>query len=683
MQSQRSLSARAAVLTVLAALAPLSSPVFAQTTSTVDTTLPEITVTAAPFNNGENQQLLAPASVLRGDALRNKLGNSLGDTLSQELGVSASAFGAGASRPIIRGMEGPRVKILQNGMTIMDASSLSNDHAVGGEAASARQIEILRGPAALLYGSGAIGGVVNIVNDRIPTVLNPQATGEAELRFGSADQTKNTSLSVDRAVGNIGLHIDGNLRDANDYQIPGHANPSDPQSASGHLPNSFVHDNSIGFGASSIHDWGHIGASVGVENDRYGIPTAEMSYITLQQTRLDLDALIKNPLSGMFGGAFESFRFKLGHTDYRHTEHAQDGTAATDFKNRALESRWELTHKPLAGWRGTFGVQTENSTFSALASDGSGAETVPVTDTNSIAGFVVEQRDFGPVRATAGARLESVKRTPESGAIKRDFNLGSYSLGALWTFSKGYGLGLTASIAQRAPAIEELYSNGPHESTATYDTGDADLNKETSRNLELSLQKTTGLIRWKANVFHNHVKNYIYGRTDGTTVNQDGVVDPLATNNEFLQRFWSQGEATIRGAEAEISYNLNRPGLSVRGFTDTSRGTLTNAGNLPLQPTTRVGGEIAYREGRWRSGLSVLHAQKQDRLASFEKFATPSYTQVDANFSYTQPSRTMPITWFVIVKNLTNEDIRLSTSVLREEAPLLGRNLIIGVRTDF
>lgn len=683
MQSQRSLSARAAVLTVLAALAPLSSPVFAQTTSTVDTTLPEITVTAAPFNNGENQQLLAPASVLRGDALRNKLGNSLGDTLSQELGVSASAFGAGASRPIIRGMEGPRVKILQNGMTIMDASSLSNDHAVGGEAASARQIEILRGPAALLYGSGAIGGVVNIVNDRIPTVLNPQATGEAELRFGSADQTKNTSLSVDRAVGNIGLHIDGNLRDANDYQIPGHANPSDPQSASGHLPNSFVHDNSIGFGASSIHDWGHIGASVGVENDRYGIPTAEMSYITLQQTRLDLDALIKNPLSGMFGGAFESFRFKLGHTDYRHTEHAQDGTAATDFKNRALESRWELTHKPLAGWRGTFGVQTENSTFSALASDGSGAETVPVTDTNSIAGFVVEERDFGPVRATAGARLESVKRTPESGAIKRDFNLGSYSFGALWTFSKGYGLGLTASIAQRAPAIEELYSNGPHESTATYDTGDADLNKETSRNLELSLQKTTGLIRWKANVFHNHVKNYIYGRTDGTTVNQDGVVDPLATNNEFLQRFWSQGEATIRGAEAEISYNLNRPGLSVRGFTDTSRGTLTNAGNLPLQPTTRVGGEIAYREGRWRSGLSVLHAQKQDRLASFEKFATPSYTQVDANFSYTQPSRTMPITWFVIVKNLTNEDIRLSTSVLREEAPLLGRNLIIGVRTDF
>tara|TARA_R110001599_G_scaffold64023_4_gene179334 strand:+ start:12277 stop:14304 length:2028 start_codon:yes stop_codon:yes gene_type:complete len=675
MQSQRSLLTSA----VLTALASLSSSVYAQTTNTTDATLPAITVTAAPFNNGEDQQLLAPASVLRGDALRNKLGNSLGDTLSQELGVSASAFGAGASRPIIRGMEGPRVKILQNGMSIMDASSLSNDHAVGGEAASARQIEILRGPAALLYGSGAIGGVVNIVNDRIPNVLNPQATGEAEVRFGSADQTKNTSLSVDRSVGNIGLHIDGNLRDANDYQIPGHTNLNDPQSASGHLPNSFVRSNSVGVGASSIHDWGHIGASVGVDDDRYGIPTEEMSYITLKQTRLDLDALVKNP----FGGAFESFRFKLGHTDYQHTEHEEDGTPATDFKNRALESRWELTHKPLAGWRGTFGLQTENSTFSALASDGSGAETVPVTKSNSIAGFLVEERDFGPVRATAGARLESVKRTPESGPINRDFNLGSYSLGGLWTFTKGYGLGLTASVAQRAPAIEELYSNGPHESTATYDIGDADLDKETSRNLELSLQKTSGLIRWKANVFHNHVKNYIYGRTDGTEVNEDGVVDPLATNNEFLQRFWSQGEATIRGAEAEISYNLNGPGLSVRGFADTSRGTLTNAGNLPLQPSTRVGGELAYREGRWRSGMSILHAQKQDRLASFEKFVTPSYTQVDVNLSYTQPSSTMPVTWFVIVKNVLNDDIRLSTSVLREDAPLPGRNLIVGVRTNF
>lgn len=686
MNPQRSLLTGA----VLSALTSFCAPIFAQTatatvtaTPTAEATLPAVTVTAAPFENDEEQQLLAPASVLHGDELRNKLGNSLGDTLSHELGVSASAFGAGASRPIIRGMEGPRVKILQNGMSIMDASSLSNDHAVGGEASTARQIEILRGPAALLYGSGAIGGVVNIVNDRIPTVLNQKPTGEAEVRFGSVDQTKNTSFSVDGATGNIGLHVDANLRDANDYNIPDHATLNDPNSASGHLPNSFTRSNSVGFGAASIHDWGHIGASIGVDDDRYGIPTAEMSYITLKQTRLDLDALVKNPFDAMFGGIFETFRFKLGHTDYQHTEHQQDGTPTTDFKNRALESRWELTHRPLAGWRGTFGLQTENSSFSALASDGSGPETVPVTDTDTIAGFLVEQRDFGPLRISAGSRIESVQRKPQSDLQQRDFSLASYSLGGLWSFTQGYGLGLTASVAQRAPAIEELYSNGPHESTATYDVGDADLDKEISRNLELSLQKTSGTIRWRANLFHNRVKNYIYGRTDGAQVNEDGVIDAVAANNEFLQRFWSQGEATIRGAEAEISYNLHGQGMSWRGFADTSRGTLRNAGNLPLQPSTRVGGELGYRAGRWRSGLSVLHAQKQDRLASFEKFVTPSYTQLDANFSYTQPSRTMPVTWFVIVKNLLNDDIRLSTSVLREDAPLPGRNLIVGVRTDF
>ncbi|WP_076593204.1 TonB-dependent receptor [Herminiimonas arsenitoxidans] len=670
MIAQRTLLASA----VLSALASLSASALAQS---AEQTLPAVVVTSTPFGNDENAQIMAPAKVLYGDELREKLGNSLGDTLSQELGVSASAFGAGASRPIIRGMEGPRVKILQNGMSVMDASSLSNDHAVAGEASTAQQIEILRGPAALLYGSGAIGGVVNIINNRIPTVLNAKPTGDAEVRYGTADQMKNMSFSIDGAAGDIGLHVDGNARDAKDYKIPGNVSLSDPSLGSGKLPNSFARSNSVGFGASYIQSWGHIGASVGVNDDRYGIPTAERSFITLKQNRYDIDGLIKEPFSN-----FESFRFKIGHTDYKHTENQADGTPSTDFKNNATETRWELTHKPIAGWRGSFGLQTENSTFSALAADGSGPETVPITKSTSIAGFLLEERDFGPFRVSAGARIESVKRKPDatSGLVQRDFNLGSYSLGGLWTFTPGYGLGLTGSVAQRAPAIEELYSNGPHESTATFDIGNANLRKETSHNIELSLQKTEGLIRWKTNVFQNNVKNYVYGRTDGTRVDDTGAVDPTG---EFMERFWSQNDAVIRGIEAEVSYNLRGNGLSWRGFADTSRGTLTGAGNLPLQPTTRFGAEIGYREGNWRSGLKVLHAEKQDRLASFEDFVTPSYTQVDANLSYTQNYNAMPITWFAIVKNLLNDDIRLSTSVLREVAPLPGRNLIIGVRTSF
>jgi iron complex outermembrane receptor protein len=674
MIAQRTLLASA----VLSALASMSSSSFAQTQSQQDAaSLPAVIVTATPFGNDENSQILAPAKVLYGDELKDKLGNSLGDTLSQELGVSASAFGAGASRPIIRGLEGPRVKILQNGMSVLDASGLSNDHAVGVESSTANQIEILRGPAALLYGSGAIGGVVNVVNDRIPTVLNTKPTGEVETRYGTVDHMKNGSVSLDGAAGDIGLHIDGNFRDTDDYKIPDHAVLNDPNSASGRLPNSFTRANSLGVGASYIQSWGHIGLSAGVNDDRYGIPTEEQSYITLKQNRYDLDGLIKDP----FGGAFESLRFKVGYTDYKHTEHEADGTPATDFKNDAIESRIELTHKPIAGWRGTFGIQTENSKFSALAADGSGPETVPITKTDSIAGFLVEERDFGPFRISGGARVESVKRKPDasSGFQDRDFNLGSYSLGGLWTFTQGYGLSATASVAQRAPAIEELYSDGPHDSTATFDIGDPTLRKETSNNFELSLQKTEGLIRWKANLFQNKVKNFVFGRTAGQ-VDDSGAADPAG---EFTERFWSQNDATIRGAEAEITYNQRGPGVSLRAFADTSRGKLDDAGNLPLQPTTRYGGDVGYRTGNWRSGLSVTHAEGQDRLADFETFAAPSYTLVDANLSYTQRYGAVPVTWFAVVKNLLNDDIRLSTSILADVAPLQGRNLIIGVRSSF
>ncbi len=630
-------------------------------------------VTASPFASDENTQILTPAKVLAGDELRNKLGNSLGDTLSQELGVSASSFGAGASRPIIRGLEGPRVMILQNGMPVSDVSTVSNDHAVATEAATARQIEILRGPAALLYGSGAIGGLVNVVNDRIPTMLLPKPTGQVEARYGTVDSQKNTSFMVDGAAGSIGLHLDGNYRDTDNYKIPGSARLNDPSSASGRLPNSFTHETSIGAGGSYIADWGHLGASVSTLDDHYGIPTAEKSFIDLHQTRYDIDSLVKAPFAG-----FESFKFKLGYTDYSHIEKQQDGTPNTIFSNRAVQTRWELAHQPLAGWRGNFGVQTEQSNYSALsATDGSAALT-PATKSTSLAGFLVEERNFGPVLASAGVRMESVKRRPQ-GLQDRDFNLFSWSAGGLWTFMPGYGLGATYSIAQRAPTVEELYSNGAHESTSTYDIGDGSLQKETSHNIELTLQKTEGLIRWKANLFQNQVKNFIFGRTNGQ-VDASGVADP---GGEFTQRFWSQGDATIHGAEAELSYNLGGEGFSVRGFADTSRGKLDNQGNLPLQPATRYGVDVGYRQGPWASGVKVLRAQTQDRLASFETTPTPSYTQLDANLSYTQRVNAVRVTWFALLKNALNQDIRLSTSVLKDSVPQAGRNLIVGVRTEF
>lgn len=665
MHAQR--TALASALLSAFAAAPILA--FSQTT---DQALPEVTVTATPFNADAGEQILAPATVVSGDALRNKLGASLGETLSQELGVSASAFGAGSSRPVIRGLEGPRIKILQNGMSTSDVSSISNDHAVAADPSTAQQIEILRGPASLLYGSGAVGGLVNVVNGRIPRALEAQPTGQAEVRYGTVDQAKSGSFSLDGAAGKIGLHVDGGIRNANDYRIPDSKVLNDPSSPSGRLPWSYTHEHSLGVGASYIDGWGYAGASVSQLNNLYGVPTLEGSQIDQKQTRYDVDTLIKHPLAGM-----ETFRFRLGYTDYQHSELDLNDVPQTNFKNRSLETRWELTHQQVAGWHGTFGAQTENSKFSALNAQTGALDTVPATDSNSYAGFIVEQRDFGLVRMNAGARLESVKREPITG-LDRSFTLGSYSLGGLWTFVPGYGFGATASVAQRAPATEELYSQGPHDATGTFDVGNPGLGKETSRNLELTLQKKDGLVRWKANLFQNKIKNFIFGDITGNMLDEAG--NP---GGPFNERIFGQADAKIRGAEAEISYNLRGQGPSVRVFTDTSRGTFDNDGSLPLQPATRIGVDLGYKRGQWRSGMTLLRARSQDRLAAFETTPTPGYTQLDANLSYTQRFGTKEVTWFALGKNLLNQDIRYSTSLLKDVAPLPGRNLIVGVRTSF
>ena len=637
--------------------------------------LAPVVVTADPFGANENAMILAPAKVLSGNELRNKLGSSLGDTLGSELGVSTSGFSTGASRPIIRGLEGPRVKILQNGMNSGDLSAISNDHAIGSGMMSARQIEILRGPAALLYGSGAIGGLVNIVNDRIPTTLEPRATGESELRYSSVDHGTGLSFSADRSAGNIGLHIDGNAMNAGDYRIPGSSavDASATNNDTGKLGFSRSRENNIAVGGSLIQEWGHIGASLSQLDKVYGIHGRdELTKIDMAQTRFDVDTLIKSPFEG-----FDGLRVKLGQTDYRHTELENSGTDPhVRFSNKSFESRWELSHLPFAGWRGKFGLQTEHANVQALNLDGNDP-TVPRTRSQSTAGFMVEERDFGDWRINLGGRLESVSRRPVADT-KRSFNLGSYSAGVLWSFTQGYGIGATASIAQRAPTAEELYSGGAHHPTETYDIGDANLKKETSKNIDLSLQKTTQALRWKANIFQNKVKDFIYGSLSTAVL---GAADGLAFDRTF-----SQADATLRGFEAELSYNYYDPGWFGRVFADTSRGTLDNLGNLPLQPTTRTGLSFGYQDSQWRSSLSVLHASAQNRMASSsisEETTTPAYTRVDASVNYVQRYGTTDVTWFLLARNLLNEEIRLSTSLLKDYVPQPGRNLMVGLRTRF
>ncbi len=647
----------------------------------------KVVVTANPFHKGETEQILLPAKVLAGDELRDKMGNSLGETLSSELGVSSSAFGAGSSRPIIRGLEGARVKMLENGMAVSDVSGLSNDHAVAAEGSVAHQIEILRGPAALLYGSGAIGGLVNVVNERIPPALEPKLTGQAEARYSTVDDGNAMSGTIDGAAGKLALHLDANSRRTGDYKIPGSRVQGDPASGSGRLPNSGTREKGAGFGGSYIDSWGFVGASVSGMDNKYGVPSDEGAVIDQHQTRYDIDSLFRNPLPGI-----DSAKFKAGYTDYRHAELGEDGEPEVEFKNRALETRTEMVHKPIGGWHGTFGIQTELSHFSAAgaahgeepgeheeeeAGHGHETDTVPATRSKSTAGFLVEEKEWGPVRVNAGVRFERVERKPVTGQ-DRSFSLQSGALGALWAFTPGYAAGLTLSRAQRAPTTEELYSEGPHHATITFDLGDVNLRKETSRNIEFSVQKTTGLLRWKGNLFHNSISDFIYGHVTGRTVDDEGH-----DGDELRERIFSQGDATVRGAEAEIEYNPLGLGLSGRLFADTSHGDLKNAGSLPLQPASRIGATIGYRSANWRAGATWIHAQSQDRLASFESTPTGSYNQLNANVSYTQKLKNMDLTWFLLAKNLLNDEIRVSTSILKDVSPLPGRNVVFGVRAKF
>ncbi len=660
-----------------AVLCALSGGAQAQETSK---TLAPVIVTADPFGSVEGAAILTPARVLSGDDLRDKLGGSLGESLMREPGVNASGFSAGASRPIIRGLEGPRIKILQNGMGSGDLSAISNDHAVGTSALSAQQVEILRGPATLLYGSGAIGGAVNIVNGRIPTQLEPQATGEVELRAGSADNSTLFAFSADRSAGKIGLHVDGSLLRAGDYRIPGNS-AVDGSGDRGKLSFSGNREDSLRFGATLVESWGHVGASIGQTDRLYGIHGRdENAKIDLSQFRFDVDSLVKSPLPG-----FDALRIKLGHNDYRHTELEDGSNPHVKFTNRSFESRWELSHLPLSGWRGKLGVQTDNAAVEALnVEDPSVAPTVPRTRSSALAAFAVEEKDFGDVRVSAGMRVEQAERRPE-GNRARDFGLASASIGALWSFLPGYAAGATGSIAQRAPTAEELYSGGMHHPTETFDKGDASLRKETSNNIELSLQKTADRLRWKANLFQNKVKDFIYGALGGDVCQDNGLpADGIC--EAVRERSFRQGDATLRGYEADLSYNLYEHGWYGRVFAHSSRGKLDGLGNLPLQPASRTGITLGYQDPVWRSSLTVLHASAQNRIASSDisdETATRAYTRVDASVSRVQRYGTTDLTWFLLARNLLNEEIRLSTSLLKDYVPQPGRSLLVGVRARF
>ncbi|WP_206859765.1 TonB-dependent receptor [Lysobacter changpingensis] len=709
----------------LAAALPLAAQADDQDHAHQPKDLAGVEVKATPLV-GTAEDLVRPVEILAGARLDEVKANSLGETVGKLPGVQSSYFGPGVGRPIVRGFDGARVQVLSDGLGSGDVSTVSVDHAVSIEPFLADQIEVLKGPATLLYGSGAIGGAVNVVDGRIPeAVTDEPLQGRAELRGNTVNDERTGMFRMDgtSASGNVVFHIDGLHRETGDYDIPGYpesrrlmeeeGETPDP-SEKGTLPNSFVRTDAGALGVSWIGERGFIGVGASLFDTRYGVPAGaheheheedhehegeeeeaheEEGPVTIGMTQHRYE--VRGGLDDL--GAFKSLRAKVARTEYTHTEYEGEETG-TVFDNTSTEARVELVHKPLFGWDGAIGAQWAQRDFEAIGEEAF----VPPSKGNDAGVFWLGERNFGPVKTELGARVDRNKiDVNEAEAIgpDRDFHTTSLSAAFKWDINEAFHLSFGLDRAQRAPTAEELYSNGLHVATSSIELGTPTMDEETANRAEIGLHWHGGPFKASASIYHVKYDDFIYLADTGVV--EDG--SPV--------RLWTQDDARFNGAEAEVDWNFadNASGSwNLRVFGDMVRGELTGSGtrevafavphgdhshdytaqlarggNLPRIAPHRVGGEVRWELGDWRASLGAVRYARQDDVAAYET-ETPGYTLVDAHIAW---HRDTPAgnAWEVFLdgSNLLDEEARVHTSFLKDVAPLPGRGVGFGVRAFF
>tara|TARA_R110001592_G_scaffold87680_2_gene258911 strand:+ start:2017 stop:4056 length:2040 start_codon:yes stop_codon:yes gene_type:complete len=644
----------------------------------------EITISASPLGRTADE-LVQPIAVLSGEDLASKKRASIGETLANEPGISTGDFGAGASRPVIRGQSGPRVDVLANGISAMDVSALSPDHAVTINPLIARQIEIIKGPASLLYGSSASGGVVNVTDSRLATEVTEGFSGSLEASQGSNARNALGAADINYGQGNHQWHIDGTRSRSENYAIPGNAAVDGSSPSQGRLANSANDLDNGALGYSYISDAGNaFGFSASQYDQRYGLPVEDEAFIVMRQRRYDAQALLRDPIS-----ALESLRFKISDSRYGHTEFEDAATAGTRFTNNETQARIEAVHQPIAGFRGVVGVQLGQREFAAIGDEAY----VPATKSQQAGLFVLEERRFGRNKIELGARVESVRMDPE-GAVARDFTPVSASLGNLYDISENSHLRITLTHAERAPAIEELYAQGPHAATGTFEVGGAQLRLEQSQDLEIGFDHHQGRFGFEASVFHKQARNYIYasevddGLGNPTRVEDDGTVNAAG---EFLLINYRQNRARFSGYELAANYALLNETdgpvqLSIRGFTDAVRGTIeTSTGDAPAPRLTpaRYGLSLHGHFKATSANISYVQAMDQDRPGRLDT-QTAGYGLLNADVSVVLHRHgSSEASVFVQGTNLLDDDIRRATSFIKDAVPAPGRGGVVGLRYKF
>ncbi|VXC82908.1 TonB-dependent receptor [Sphingomonas sp. AX6] len=704
-----------------------AQPAFAQTAAPTPAPAPmhqadhyhdlpnDIIVTAAPFQRSE-LDVLGGTSVVQGIELDRDMRASIGDTLASQPGVSATSFGPGASRPVLRGFQGDRIRVLTDGIGSIDASSSSVDHAVAINPLTANRIEVLRGPSALLYGSSAIGGVVNVLDDRIPRSIPDEPIHlDVMGTYGTAAKERSVAGVLDVPLGSMFVaHVDGSYIRADDLRTGGFINSrairedalhhaeedgnaelAEEANARGRIDNTSLETWEVAGGLSLVTDRGHLGFSLSRYESNYGVPNRfdphgheehedhgdeehgdedhgdhdeheghahEDVRLAVKQTRFDIRGEVETN-----GGFLDRIRLRLGAADYRHDELEDNGEIGTSFFNQGYEGRLELVQADRDGWRGALGGQFVIRDFEIVGEE----KYMPKTTTEQMGLFTLQSVDLGAFRAEAGARYEHSRLSANADddignpAIDRTFNAFSGSVGASTGLGDGVRAGLNLSRTERAPSAEELFSGGPHAATQAFEIGDPTLAKEASWGVEGTFRLSRPGFRIAASAYYNWFDNYIY------QFENDDEIDELPV---FA---YAQSDARVRGFEVEASATLARMGgtaFNVDGLVDYVVVDVDDFGPAPRIPPLRVLGGVEAQADMFNARLEAEHVFEQDRVAGVE-LPTDSYTMVNASVAFSPFGTGNSTRLIVSANNIFDVEARRHASQIKDFAPLAGRDI--------
>ena len=666
---------------------------------------PDLIVTAIiPRRQGD---ILAGTSIVSGAELVRDMRPTIGETLSRQPGVSSTSFGPNASRPILRGFQGERVRILTDGVGSFDVSNTSVDHAVAINPLTADRIEVMRGPSALLYGSSAIGGVVNVIDTRIPRrVPDEPVHVEGLATYGSASDERTVMGEVEAPLTQqLVVHFDGSWTKTDDLRTGGYiltkplrqiaaqsdeAEISELANLKDRLPNTAAETWEVAGGFAFITDNGNLGVSVSHSQNRYGVPSRyevaeehdhadeeeghghEDVTLNMKQTRADMRGEVATG-----GGFLDSIRLRAGWATYQHQEIEPTGEVGTTFRNQSIESRLELIQANHDGWQGASGAQFFTRRFSAVGEE----KFLPKNQTEQFGLFTLQSLDLGDTRLEAGARFEhsNLKADADDDLFfdgrTRSFNALSGSIGVSQTILPDWRIGLNLSRSERAPSAEELFARGNHAGTQAFELGNPDFAKEKSWGVEATLRGAGAGYSFSLAAYHNWFTDYIYEVATGAEIDELPVF-------QFFQ-----SDARYLGVEGEVSTTFidgGEGGFSLGGnlVADYVNAELGDGSAVPRIPPFRVLAGLDASQGAFGGRVEVEHAIRQTRVAAFET-ETPAFTLVNASLTWHPLGEQRETAIILSANNIFDVDARRHASFTKDFVPLPGRDIRLSARLSF